>query len=274
MSTKTLNIIIGASLVGIIAVSAYQIVTSSYSTPIVNTQLAQENVGTPKQSISQVPADNLDDCTNIYFAMPVGTEWTYDVEMGSESDTTTTSVTTTLIKRGNSELVFESRSENSEKTITNQMVCKKSGIYGFPLLLVTNNSSTPVANLINSAMQKVLIAPRYITTNQTWKTTLAELHILPNAGKEFIPALAFRVTRHSEYTFPNGQSSKSVDIEGTMATPGFANLGSIVEIKYTLAELGGITAFNILLNIPGQESSHINVKTTGFMMTSVRSATP
>jgi hypothetical protein len=154
MRTNFLNLIIIISFLGILIITARDYFISNKSTgKNFNDIKPTDNISklitqTPKNNDPEIP------CQNRYFNFKKGTTWRYkstaEIDIKGQKQLINNFLTSKIIESSSSSIIIETQLDtqgNTDKKQTNVMICKKSGLYGFPFALLPSD-------LINNFIQQ------------------------------------------------------------------------------------------------------------------------
>lgn len=265
MSTKLLNIIIGVSLIGIIGISSLQVFTKNYPAYKENSrQLTLPSQGQPPST-----ADELTACAGPYINFKEGTEWTYklvtettdDTSTKKKANTQTTMIKTRLTKKEATRMTFEHQVNGSLEKSTSELICRKSGIYGIPVVFFDKTTLSIIPkNITTYINQHLLLIPnRKVYRGKEWESKI------DISG--FKPALRFSVISEKTYVLPNNSKTNALHIASAANSGGPIDIGSLLKFEYNIGEQVGFIDGLLKASIPTKGSATFTISLIGFKPT-------
>lgn len=177
MSKRILNLIIFLSITGILIITARDYLLSQKTknkvknkpSPTITQGIPPSK---PKEVNPQVP------CQNRFFNFKKGTTWRYKLilemkENGKKQQMLNTFFTNKIIEASSSSVIIESQLKGEK--ITNQLSCRKDGIYGLPFPLLPTSflkNLSPLPLKVDLTNQSILLLPseEKLKKGKNWST--------------------------------------------------------------------------------------------------------
>lgn len=256
LSKMFLNSIIVFSFIGISLISF----RDYYSEKQIN-KLAKSP--TPSIQLTQIqPTAILDQqipCSSAYFTFDEGTRWrytiasTYTAPSSSSAQLkkqikTTNTITNTIIKNATGAAVVRSVDDKTKQLSETQVICKKSGIFGFPFPIIGNEAISQLKDMSQLAsfikVKPILFLPDDLVISNTKKWTSV---IQPEMTIPFMPDNMSLTLTHSAQLLTTTKNAVDVSVQidtSDLPIPLFQNHS----ITYTLLPKKGPQDLVIKLN--------------------------
>ncbi|OGK20567.1 hypothetical protein A3C23_05210 [Candidatus Roizmanbacteria bacterium RIFCSPHIGHO2_02_FULL_37_13b] len=286
MSIKFLNTIIAISMTGLIFIGVHDYI--SPKTPAVimipsvaptQTAIASQDYRPQILAVTGNPDPDLI-CSSQYFNFNPGAKWQYKIIGQFETNqdnvkkTQKFNQTFTNVIENNASYSASIKTSYSEKgkNKTSEINCRKSGIYGFPLPILddlsTSSSGGQLSILSNVKIKPLLFLPPddKLTLGGTWKTALDIDSNLSIPLGALGLGLTNKVIKEEKINF-NSQMRTQLTVETKLNSALPIDLlggAEMIKLRYILLENVGIKEFDINLNINGIISASIKINLVNF----------
>ncbi len=227
MSSRTLNIIIAISMVGMLII----VVKEKYYPSAQPTQAAVEESKaqeTHLDAASAVKPDAQVPCKSAYFSFNPKSTWKYKLSTGEL-------FTSSIAKTTDSSVTINSKFSTQKEPLTSTLTCKESGIYGLPFIPITSKS------IPQSLVDSILLIPstKELTKGQTWTSNIDIGMQIPFLGDKGITIKS----TVEKVTDISATISSTLDLGSIPASMSPVGSGKILE--YTLVKGIGISELKV-----------------------------
>lgn len=282
MYNRLLNIIIVFSILGITAIAVRDFI---FSPALPDTQATTTISPTLLPSIP-IPSnsDPLTSCQHLYFPSDPNTKWQYqlttNINLGEQNKKSVINLESEIIATEEAKIIIESRLNDSKKTIKSELICRKSGIFGFPFPIIPDDlvtSFTENNDLLSSVAglgialpkieidKSILLVPpdSRLTENATWNSKF-EINIdLPISLSALSLNLENKIVSIEQKNLPGCPQCNTAIVEA-VGTQKDNNNEKKPLITYQLSEGLGISGLEATIEDEKIGSLSINLKLLKF----------